>query len=230
MTLPILFPNVPNVPGVPQLARSGLFPVTPTPELGNPAVQGALWQSASGAPTWGIFDAKGKLVVDPDNIVNFDNRNEWRISTYPVQQGQFAQYNKVAVPYEISVRLTKGKTKTERKNFLASIDKIAGDLNLYTIVSPERSYVGVNVLRYEVARRGVQGAFFLAEVDIYFIQIQEVQPQYSTTGQATANAQDPTAFDPVNGGLVQPLTPADFSSAGGALAQFPDTTPFVDTP
>lgn len=218
MSLPILFPNVPNLPGVPQLARSAAFPPTPAPGLGDSAAQGKLWQSSNAGRGWGIFDSKGKKVIDADTILNFDNRNERRVSDFPVQDGAFASYNKVTVPFETSVRVAKAGSTTDRKNFLAQIDTVLDSLELYTILTPEKSYSNCNMTRSEVTRRGVNGAFFLSEVDLYFRQIRSVTAQYSSTGANTSKAKDPTAFDPVNGGLVQPLTTADFATLGGAAA------------
>lgn len=207
MPLPIIpvspFPNVPQLPGVPQLVRSLLFPPTPAPQLGQTAST-ALWVASQHLPVWGVFDSAGIQVLNPDNIIAFDNRNEWRIPDYPIQAGSFASYNKVIIPSENSLRFTKGGSQADRASFLRQIADIAGDLNLYTIRTPEVTYASVNVMRYEVTRRGSGGAYYLTEVDVYFRQINQVAAQYSTT--TTANAQNPAAKPAVNQGQVQPQT------------------------
>src|SRR6185312_2482502 len=180
-TIPVSpFPNVPNAPGVPQIARSPTAPVTPTPSLGTGAPQGTLWQSSQVKPKWGILDSTGKPVITPDSFINFDNRNEWVITNAPVQAGAFASYNKTIVPYDVALRLRKGGTLQTRTEFLKQIERIAGDTNLYTVLTPEKSYPDVNVVRFEVTRRGVHGAYLLAEVDIFFKHVQQVTAQYST--------------------------------------------------
>jgi hypothetical protein len=214
------FPNVPALPGVPQLVRSLLFPAAPLPNLGETASP-TLWAASQGLPKWGIFNAAGIRVINPDNVFAFDNRNEWRIPDFPIQQGSFASYNKVIIPFELSLRLTKGGSLSDRTAFLKSIETIASDLNLYTVLTPEKSYISVNVIRYEVTRRSSEGAYFL-EVDIFFKQINQVAAQYSTTAVNTSNAQNPAAVPPVNQGLIQPssvVPSAATIKANSAIAQ-----------
>jgi len=200
--VPLPFPNVPNLPGVPQIPRSALFPPTPVPQL-DPTQSDALWQSASQGPVWGIFDSNNNQVVTPDNVMDFDYRQEYRIPNFPIQGGQLASYDKVTLPYETVVRMSKGGTQQDRTDFLNSIATVAASLDLYVIATPEKIYGNANVLRYELIRRGREGAFFL-EVDIFFVEIRGVTAQYSATATNTQNAQQPSALPTVNQGTVQP--------------------------
>lgn len=218
------FPNVPFLLGVPQLVRALLFQPANTVTLGAQA-QHNLWASAQVVPSWGVFDANGNKVINPDNVFAFSDRAEWRESDYPVQRGTFASFNKVAVPFEDMVRMTKGGSLSDRQQFLKSIDDIAGDTNLYSVRTPEKTYLNMNILRRELLRRSSEGAYFL-EVDIFFRNIIEQTPQYSSTAADTANAQNPSALPVVNQGNVQavPLTSAQSSTgaqAANAIAQAP---------
>lgn len=221
------FPNVPFLLGVPSMVRSALVPPSPLPTIGDEA-QGPLWAAGRGAPTWGVFDQNNNRVIEPDSVLDFDNRNEWRTSDYPVARNVnntgtgFAAYNKVILPFEISVRMSKGGSVSDRTNFLNQIETIAGDTNLYNILTPEKTYIGVNVIRYEVTRRGASGAYFLSEVDIFFRQILVEQAQYSSTTANTANAQNAAALPAVNQGNVQPqnaLSPNVTAAASSAISQ-----------
>lgn len=195
------FPNVPFLAGAPQIVRSLLFQPANQVTLGAQAQHG-LWASSQVAPSWGVFDQNGNKVINPDNIYAFSDRSEWRISDYPVQKGAFSSFNKVIVPPYETLRMTKGGSLTQRTAFLKSIDRIVGDTNLYYILTPEKTYLSVNVTRSELIRRSSEGAYFL-EVDIYFRTIVEQNAQYSTTAANTANAANPPALPAVNGGNVQ---------------------------
>lgn len=222
------FPNVPKLPGVPQLARSNLFPTTIPPILGLPLALGALWQSIFAVPQWAIYKAipppqpdpqeledarngidtvhvvaKRQPVVKPDSFGEFSYRNEWSVSDFPVQEGAFASYDKVNNPFEIMVRLYKGGSKEVRKKFLDSIEAIVSTLDFYDILTPERTFLNVNVTRYEISRRGPKGAYFLDEIDLYFREIRVVKATYSTTSTVTQNAQNPSAQPVDNAGTVQ---------------------------
>jgi len=193
------FPNVPQLPGVPQLLRSPLFPTGVPLAIEISATIGSLWGSSSIIAKWGIFDQTHTQIVVPDSVLDFGNRNEWHVADFPIQQGEFASFNKVATPFEISVRLSKGGTQQDRSTFLANIASIAGDLNLYNIVTPEVVYKNCNITRYELIRRGAQGAYFLTDVDIYFKQIRIVTAQFSTT----TNASNFSAIPQQQNGIVQ---------------------------
>ncbi len=197
------FPNVPKLPGVPQLARSFQFPAGPPPVVLVPLAIGRLIQAINSKPTWGIFDNAGNQVVNPTNVVDFGYRQDSAVSNFPVQNGRFASYDKVATPFEASVRMTKAGTKAERTTFLDQIQRVQESLDRFTIMTPEKSYLNCNVLRFELTRRGAGGAFYLSEVDLFFTQIVSVQAQYTTTTVNTSNAQEPGAKPPNNLGNVQ---------------------------
>jgi len=221
------FPNVPKLPGVPQLSRSPLSPASALPVVGLGLALGALWKSVFAKSGWAIYKsnttqaqdagangadlntvtvtAKRVPVVEPDSFGEFTYRNEWTVSDFPVQNGEFASYNKVANPFETMVRMYKGGSKEARKRFLDSIDAIQGTLDLYDIVTPEKTYLGVNVIRYEVSRRGARGAYFLSEVDLYFREIRQVTSTYTTTAVVTQNAQNSSAAPVSNTGIVQAI-------------------------
>jgi hypothetical protein len=101
--------------------------------------------------------------------------------------------------------LYKGGTKEARKRFLDSLDAIAETLTLYDIVTPEKTYLGVNVVRVENSRRGARGAYFLSEVDVYFREVRTITATYTNNSSLTIQAIDPDALPPVNTGAVQAL-------------------------
>jgi hypothetical protein len=205
-----LFPNVPMLPGVPQLLRSALFPPSPFPTLGAGPQSNALGASANHAPAWGILDSDLNPVLTPDSILDFDQRAEYSVSNFPVQAGGFASYNKVTLPQELVLRMSKAGTGVgDRAQFLATLHTLSRSFDLYTIITPERSYANVNITRYEVSRRREAGAYFLTEVDVFFIEIRQVTAQYSTTSTAanTQNAQQAVSKPATNSGMVQPKAP-----------------------
>jgi hypothetical protein len=221
----IPFPNVPKLPGVPQLIRSPNFPAAPPRIVSAIVAVGRLWQALFSQPKWAIYkqqppqpsvDANGvetitvvadrKPVVVPDTFLAFNYRNESSLSSYPVQNGGFMNYDKVANPFESMVRMSKGGSDSERKKFIDSIDAIIDTLDLYDILTPEKTYLGVNVTRLEIAREGNRGAAFFSEVNLYFQEIREVTAVYSTTSTATENAKDPSARPVQNNGAIQGQT------------------------
>lgn len=213
---------------MPQVLRSPFAGVgqTPLPIL-SPTIETFLYRAfLNRAPVWGIFNADNQKVVGADSVLSLDNRNEWKIPDFPIQDGSFASYNKVIIPFEVSVRLVKTGTLSQREQFLQQIKQIAGDTNLYTIVSPEVSYLNCNIMRYEVTRRDNRDAYALWEVDVFFREIKQVQSNYTTAqtlNASVANAQQPAALPAVNQGLTQPGSPtaAMVTAAQGFIAGTP---------
>lgn len=202
------FPAVPALPGVPQLVRPSIAPPLPTniATLTATNLPQTLTVAAKSAPVWGVFDSAGNLAIAPESIMSFNYRAEYRVPDYPVQAGQFANFNKVTVPFEIPIRMVMGLTLDDRTQFENDCKLVAASLDLFTVVTPENSYVGVNGTRVEFSRRETHGAFYI-EAEMYFKQIQQVTPQYSSTVTAaanTSNAQNPGAQPVTSIGLIQP--------------------------
>jgi hypothetical protein len=223
-----LYPNVPPLPGVPQLVRKALttaeavlLPIQAALDTGLLIRQLILFASTQ-APVWGIFDSNGNRVISPDSIYAFNDRQEWRESDYPVEGGGFSTFNKVIVPFENGVRLTKGGSLADRTAFLKTVDMIAPLTTVYQIRTPEKTYLSVNVLRVELLRRSSEGAYFL-EVDMTFRNVKVQNAQYSSTAANTANAQNPSAIPFVNKGNVQPssVSTQTAAQAAAALVQAP---------
>ncbi len=159
-------------------------------------------------PLWGIFSARGKAVVIADQVKTFDYRKDWAISDYPQERGAFQSYNKVAEPGEVKIEFASGGSLSNRIALLNSIEAIAGDLNLYDVVTPERTYVSYNVSHIEYRRAdGVSG---LLKVGVHLTQIR------IATASTLSNTQQPGGADTVNNGQVQP---ADTELSSGTQSE-----------
>lgn len=225
----VTFPNVPNAPGVPQVARAFVpSPASVAVTIGG-AVLSSLFGFISGQSQWGILDASGSFVLEADSILDFEHHPKWDISDFPVQgtgsnPTAFATYNKVKLPFEIRVRMSKGSTLADRQQFLKALDAAADSIALYTILTPEFTYQNADILSYDVVRSSqgdrADGAFFLTEVDVYFRQVISVQAQYSTT--ALQNAANPSAQPQAQTGVVQPLALSSQLQSEASSATFSD--------
>ena len=150
-------------------------------------------------------------VIEATSFFRLGYTQEYTLPTNPIQNGSFATFNKIATPFEVELRLVKSGPLSERAKFLDDMERIGASLQLYRIVTPERTYQPVNISSFSLIRDGAQGAFFFAEADITAVEIRQVTPQYSTTqgdsGASTANAQDPSALPTTNIGTLNAVTP-----------------------
>jgi hypothetical protein len=219
------YPAVPKAPGVPPMVKvfEALDVVTIL------AADAALLVKSFAAPSWGIFEQSGTPVIIGDSVVALDVRREYRISDYPVEQGGFASYDKVATPADVRVSFAfsgKGSLLTSlstggalgaiftgqdpaaagRSAYLTTLEAAAATLDLYTVVTPEYNYASCNIVHFDYRREARNGATLII-VDVW---LQEVR--VSATAAFT-QTQTPAGADPVASGTVQTSTPSVAQSA-----------------
>jgi len=212
MAFPVNVPRVPGVPSVLFAAGAGQIISLLTQDAVSLFSGGSLQQP------WGIY-LGGSPVVLADNVVSFDFRQQYTISDYPVEQGAFASYNKVQIPFDGRFRFSTGGSDDDKSAFVQSIRDIIGDLNLYTIVTPIAIYSSVNLTHWDYGQTATNGVGLLT-IDVWTEEVRE------TGVQAMSNTQSPTAASQVNGGTVQPVSATSLQSAqtgairssGGRLA------------
>ena len=189
------FPSVPDVPGVPALPRPPGFAAEALVLLTTDAVP--VVGGSQLTPQWGVY-LGGQQVLLPDTIVSFDYKQEWHVSDYPLEKGAFENYDKVATPFEVRVRMSRGGAVADRQAFLSAVASIAGTLDLYDVLTPEQTYKSVNVTHYDYRRTAAAGAGLLV-VDLWLVEVRvTVQADFSST-------QQPSGASPVGTGLAQTL-------------------------
>lgn len=192
------FPDVPMLPGVPPVLRRAAseFQVQRALRENSPTPQ-------QSGPQWGIFEEGGDLAVTPDSIVAFESRREYRISDYPIEAGGFESYNKVQIPYELRVSMTKAGSDAERGKFLQDIDNIIESIDFYSVVTPERIYTPVSPVSRDFRRTSENGVKLL----VVEITCRQIRVEASLT---FSDSKAPAGSDDVNDGPVQTTAaPAD---------------------
>lgn len=196
MPLPIipksLYPLVPNVAGVPALLRNSAQ-ILDTLTLGVLGIGNILGQEPV---RWTILNKLGDPVADFDSILSVDMRNSSRISNYPVENGSFKSYNKVANPFDARVVGVRSGTEVQRQEFIDKLQAAANSLELLTIVTPEATYENANIEAFDYVRETTNGAGMI-KASLTFIEVrQRAAAKYS-------QAKSISASDPQSQGQVQ---------------------------
>lgn len=195
----IPFPDVPKLPGVPAIPRSSTVP-TPTLEpTSNTNLPNTIFASE-----WAFVDENGTHVIIPDSFVDFEYREERKIPNYPVENGSFSSYNKVALPFDIRVTVacngsratTGGMSKVE---FLQSIQDLMDSLALIAITTPDNTYENCNLIHADYRRESKSGVSIII-AKLYFQQVRVTQAAVVTTSQ-------PSGTPAQNNGQVSPVPP-----------------------
>lgn len=187
----IEFPNIPDVPGVPAILRSVTVP-TSIGQLQN-IVLSALQQAIF---RWGVFDKGGVRALDPDSFMGIDYRKDTPIANHPQEQGGFQAYNKVQTPFDCRVRLVFGGDKQSRAAALERVETMQAGVELFDVVTPEKTYLNVNLVNMDMRRRTEGGASMLT-LDLWFSEVR------ITAASQYSNPKTPSAYDPTSNGQVQ---------------------------
>lgn len=170
------------------------------------------------ASDWMIVDGKtsAKIIV-PDTVPRFEFRGDRRISDYPVEQGAFASYNKVATPYEIrmtmvcsglnyaqgaisALGLNLSQGFMQKSDFIDTLNYMLDTTDLFTIVTPDKAYENANLEHYDYKRETRDGATML-KIEAWFREVRvTASATYSDGGPV--NSDSPSAADPVSLGTV----------------------------
>jgi hypothetical protein len=202
----VRFPDVPLAVGVPLVFRRD----TRFVDAGIRALESdALGGVQAARVTWGIFDRAGRLALEPDNIVVVEPTREFRIADYPIEEGGFASYNKVATPAVERVTLTKGGDVAARTAFLAAVERMLESLDLFSVVTPEAAYLNRNLVRRDLRRSAETGASLLSiELEMQEVRLSAVSA-FTSAADPLVAPKSPGGADPVNLGPVQPRLPDD---------------------
>lgn len=181
-----------SIPGLPALPISVTI-LVPVPALIADLI--SLFTGFGQSP-WGIFQ-DGLPVISADSVIALDYKQEWSISTAPTEEGGFESYNKVNSPFSARIRFASGGSLANRQDLLDSIEAIAGNTELYDIVTPEVVYPNVTIAAYDYRRTSINGVGLL-QVDIRVMEIRE------TASASFSSTQAPAAANTVSQGTVQP--------------------------
>lgn len=201
--------------------------------LGSPNTHYAIVTTGSSNP-----------VVTPDTVESFSWKGEHRISTYPVEQGAFASYNKVATPFDLRMTLVCGgrnfyQNATQkldeylngllgtsfgqpmaREDFIQALEDMLASTDLFDVVTPDKTYERLNLVHFDYVKRAKDGAVMVI-ADCGFEEVREsVSAIYTSTGQPNVSSNSPSAASPLNAGRVTGMIPSVSQSAILAAGSF----------
>lgn len=140
----------------------------------------------------------GANIASLFSVVDFEFKQDWNVSDYPVEQGGFQSYDKVQLPFDVRMRVAAGGSQSNRQALLDTVAGIANSIELFNVYTPEETYVNCNVTHYDYARKAGTGAGLIV-VDIWLTEIRV------TATTAFSNTQQPGNAGQQSLGNVQPV-------------------------
>jgi hypothetical protein len=160
----------------------------------------SLFAGVTGAP-WGIYLGVIPVVVT-ENVVAFDFGQQFDISDYPIEDGQFASYNKVYRPFDVTFRFSAGGDLLKRQALLDSIRAFVEDTNEYSVVTPDAVYLSVNLVGYRYRQSNNDGVG-LIKVDVMARQVKNAVAAVFTG--SLSSPRNPSFASQINDGVSQAI-------------------------
>jgi len=186
---------------------------------------------------YGLF-LDGVLALEPDSFIGYGFSNNSLVPQYPQENGAFQSYNKVDTPFNLRIRVAKGGSTTDVANFIDTAEALvkASNLNLYSVITPERTYNSVTIVKISHDHKPDSGANMVT-MDIEFLEIRNsATAQYTNTASPTAsgslsNTASAASSDKKVTGTVQAATPTptQAKAANTGLANLADAISGADT-
>jgi hypothetical protein len=177
-------PDVPNAEGVPSVKRN---PDAQTDTTESQLTEDSLSVTAIGKNQWGIYTSENQIALECDTVLSIGFDAEYRIADYPLQDGTFETYDKVAMPFNARVVMAKGGTREDRRDFISTLEDMRADMKLYNVVVPERAYLNVNIAHVSIDRSREQGAGMItAEIVLREIRVNATATFTKTKEPASA--------------------------------------------
>lgn len=108
-----------------------------------------------------------------DSMIAIGGRRAAQTSDYRIEAGAFRSYNKVMVPEDVRVEITKSGGNDARERFLAWLDENVFATTKYDVVTPEKVYKNMTLESYEILRDTENGGVSLVTASCQFREIRE---------------------------------------------------------
>lgn len=169
--------------------------------------------------TWGLLTQDGTPVFAVDSIIDLKYENSNKVSTFPVERGSFASYNKIKTPYKAKIRMAVGGNQDRISAFIAAMDRVVNDTNLYNVVTPESVYTNANVEKIGYSRAH-EGGVNLILADLEIVEIRQVEPQYSAVSLSSKKVKKKDSASKKDVGKKQKEAPPPDLAKVDALTAF----------
>ena len=149
-------------------------------------------------PVWGIYRSDGSPLAQFDNVLSVEYAKDYRVSDFQQEQGAFQSYNKVETASEPRVRFSVGGDVTARQACLDALAGAVASTELFDVITPETTYLGMTLSHYDYARQEGRG------VSLLIVETHLTEVRVTASSVFTAQAvQSASGSAPVNNGTVQ---------------------------
>lgn len=180
-------------------------------------------------PRYGITNASGGPVIQPDSTIEVEVKADTEVNTHPVEQGRFSGYNRVQKSVYIRLLLAcQGKSMT-RALFLSTLKKLKEGTQIVTVSLPDDSYPNMTLKSYGYRKEAERGAVTI------WADTEWVEERSTNVVVSAPPATQPQGNEITNGGTLSSafLTPQQLAAVNNPPippANLPSTYFFTAPP
>ncbi len=161
----LAMPQIPSLGNLPSLSRSS---------FGNNKDQ------------WTILNTKGGSAITFTSFLDIDVRKAGLSMSYPIEEGGFANYNKVQSPLEIRVTLGIQGEHSEIEYALEKLNEYQANPIVLDVATPSYFYENMTLEAYSYKRTKENNSTMLT-VEMVMVEIREVKTRTTTTIRSPRN-------------------------------------------
>ena len=188
-------------------------------------------------PAWGIFDKNNQRIAQWNSVTKVEYKHEYRIADFPIEDGGFASYNKVQMPFDVRISFVVGSGAggvSTRASFLSALELAVKSLDMYTVITPEAVYKNANLVHMEYSRESRRGVNLLV-ADVWVQEVRIATGTLTTTQSPTSQAAQNNGQGQAQPAPLQPRSTGGTPDAAGRsqpepTGAGPSTSPENDMP
>ena len=156
------------------------------------------------AGEWSLLDESGGTAVQFTSFIDIAYNSDGQVLSYPVEEGSFANYNKVESPLSINVSLAAQGTESDFEYIMARLDEYKRKAVKLSVSTPARLYESMT-LKSCVYERGADAGAGMLIVKLSLVEVREVGAQ--ALPSLISRPKNPTSASGVKSGKTQTTYP-----------------------
>lgn len=153
-------------------------------------------------------------VLPNANFFDMSIRCGGQVVSSSIEEGSFFSYNKTTEPIEINATISFSGTNTFLQSVLDRLNNLKNAVTTFSIKTPVYEYQNMNLQNYDYDFRREDGLGVLY-IKTTFIEIREVNLQYTNTTITPQQTKDVSASSTEDGGLKQTEEPSTEQYSAG---------------
>ncbi|GAN61543.1 hypothetical protein ACI01nite_26720 [Acetobacter cibinongensis] len=157
------------------------------------------------AKEWGIFSQDGQPLAASSHVLSLGVIQESRITNAPMEQGAFASVNKVSMPNLVRVMLICDGDLPTRETLYKAVQAAAASTSLFSIATPEATYLNMNITHVERdIRQGASPSMLRLMIGAEEVR-GGARAKLARTGASALTTKEPSGAPLINIGQVNPV-------------------------